>query len=61
VGTELLALHWVASPPTATIMFSYEITGAQQHRLHTLVSSTGPSPRGEGPVDEASYTHASLS
>ena len=32
VGTELLALHWVASPPIATIMFSYEITGAQQHR-----------------------------
>ena len=41
VGTELLALHWVA--PIATIMFSYEITGAQQHRLH-LTSSPGPSP-----------------
>ena len=44
MGTELLALHWVASPPIATIMFSYEITGAQQHRLHTLASSIGPSP-----------------
>ena len=32
VGTELLALHWAASPATATIMFCYEIMGTQQHR-----------------------------
>ena len=38
VGTELLALHWAASPPTstATIMFSYEIMGTQQHRYTML-------------------------
>ena len=41
VGTELLALHWVPSSPppsTASIMFSYEIMGTQQHR-YTICSS----------------------
>lgn len=33
-SAELLALHWVVSPPAtiATIMFCYQIIGTQDHR-----------------------------